>query len=556
VIKLKISALALIIILYASSFLCLLSKKYANADFTPKTWIVDDDYGDTIQEAINNASDGDTVFICKGIYSENLVVNKSISLIGEDTNLTVIDGSQNGNVISITANNANLMSLTIKGSGTNLTDSAITVENSNNVTVKGNRIVENTNGISLYSSNNSTIKDNVISSNSFNGVYLYSSSGNVISNNIIVNNYGGIYLLYCSNNVVFDDSISFAEYGIYLFSSSYNAIIGNNLFFNNYGVSLTLSSNNTFYHNNLNNTVQASSDLLNIWSFSGEGNYWSDYTGRDINGDGIGDDPYVIDTNIRDENPLMGKFSSLSVAYKDKTYNFNIISNSTINKLLLEIGIETGNKILLLNITGKNGTIGFCRVWIPTELMKYPYVVLSDTEELNQVLFGSPNEPSVCLYFTYAHENSTIRIISSEAMHLYYELLADFLTLNITYNELVNVYTLLLENYTLLQESFSLLNDAYQQLLNLNMTHYELLNNYHDLNITYYTLLRAYDNLLGNYTVLQEKMPNSEQMQNIRNLMYIIAALSALYILTTVYLSKRTYSRTTAKNQISSEEKQ
>lgn len=63
---------------------------------------VPDDYP-TIQQAINNANEGDTVFVMNGTYNENIVVNKSISLIGEDRSNTVIDGSDAGIGISVTA---------------------------------------------------------------------------------------------------------------------------------------------------------------------------------------------------------------------------------------------------------------------------------------------------------------------------------------------------------------------------------------------------------------------------------------------------------------------
>src|SRR3990172_9463864 len=57
---------------------------------SPKTIVVPDDYP-TIESAIINANDGDTIFVKKGTYVENPVVNKSVSLIGEDRDATVID---------------------------------------------------------------------------------------------------------------------------------------------------------------------------------------------------------------------------------------------------------------------------------------------------------------------------------------------------------------------------------------------------------------------------------------------------------------------------------
>ena len=58
----------------------------------PETIVVPDDYG-SIQEAINHAIDGDTVFVKSGTYHENLVVNKSLSLVGENVDTTIVDGN-------------------------------------------------------------------------------------------------------------------------------------------------------------------------------------------------------------------------------------------------------------------------------------------------------------------------------------------------------------------------------------------------------------------------------------------------------------------------------
>ena len=69
----------------------------------------------TIQEAINAASEGDTIFVKAGTYYENVIINKKVSLVGEDRGTTIIDGSGNGNVVCMTsaAGTANISSFTL-----------------------------------------------------------------------------------------------------------------------------------------------------------------------------------------------------------------------------------------------------------------------------------------------------------------------------------------------------------------------------------------------------------------------------------------------------------
>ena len=80
------------------------------------TIIVPDDYA-TIQEAINNANEGDTVFVRAGTYYEHVVVNKAISLIGEDPSSTIIDGNESGTVVFITADNVDVDGFMIQNGG-------------------------------------------------------------------------------------------------------------------------------------------------------------------------------------------------------------------------------------------------------------------------------------------------------------------------------------------------------------------------------------------------------------------------------------------------------
>ncbi|KAA0002007.1 MAG: hypothetical protein FE044_03675, partial [Thermoplasmata archaeon] len=67
-----------------------------------------------IQGAINAASNGDTIFVYSGTYYENVVIDKSIHLVGEDRNTTIIDGNHAGDVVNITADRVTMEGFTIR----------------------------------------------------------------------------------------------------------------------------------------------------------------------------------------------------------------------------------------------------------------------------------------------------------------------------------------------------------------------------------------------------------------------------------------------------------
>ena len=68
----------------------------------------------TIQDAIDMASVGDTVFVYSGLYYENLIVNKTIDLIGINKETSIIDGNGSGDVVKITSDFVNIKGFTIQ----------------------------------------------------------------------------------------------------------------------------------------------------------------------------------------------------------------------------------------------------------------------------------------------------------------------------------------------------------------------------------------------------------------------------------------------------------
>jgi parallel beta-helix repeat protein len=194
-----------------------------------------------------------------------------------------------------------------------------------NNTISGNNITMNTIGILLWSSSNNSIAENDITTNNMHGISLYAlSNHNSIYGNSIADNLHGIYLYMSSNNSISGNSITANFDGLYLHTdyrgtSDYNNISGNNIKSNSRsGMFLDLADHNNIYNNDfVDNMEQVLSYYsTNVWDdgYPSGGNYWSDYTGVDLyngpnqnvaGGDGIGDTPYVIDADNRDNYPLM-----------------------------------------------------------------------------------------------------------------------------------------------------------------------------------------------------------------------------------------------------------
>lgn len=93
----------------------------------PKTIRVPTDYP-TIQEAINAANPGNTIYVYNGTYYENVVVNKTVSLVGEDRYNTVIDGNVAGIGVHVITDH-----VTVQGFGVHNCEVGIKVESNDNI---------------------------------------------------------------------------------------------------------------------------------------------------------------------------------------------------------------------------------------------------------------------------------------------------------------------------------------------------------------------------------------------------------------------------------------
>ena len=289
----------------------------------------------------------------------------------------------------------------------------VSLVNCTNVRIENLTLTKNMQGILLAYTNYTTIVGNRITNN-WNGVLLwYSSSYNVVfGNNVTANNGVGIAFAMCSNNTASGNSITNTDdFGIYLGESPNNTVFGNNVANNGYGLGCWNSSGNLIYHNNMVSIVGQvyTENSVNFWDDDVEGNYWNDYSGVDLNRDGIGDTAYSIDTSNVDRFPLMAPISIFDAGtWNDISCKVHVISNSTVSNFQL----NDTEKIISFNVTGEMG-VGFCRVTIPNIIIQNMwqgnYTVLVDGEKPLDVRNWTDNT-NTYIYFTYLHSEHEVVI--------------------------------------------------------------------------------------------------------------------------------------------------
>jgi len=263
--KNSISVMILTVLLF-NSVNVLISLNPCKAD---SNIIYVDDDGDgnytNIQNAIEYASIGDTVFVYNGTYYENIVINKAIVLEGEDKNTTFINGSLTGDIIHIIANGVNISGFTIEYSGNVFPDAGINISSDYN-TISGNIMINNFYGMTMFSANKNIISDNFVSNNDHCGIYMSGSSNNKIYGNIIkYHQYNGIGMYDSTdNNMIFGNTMSNNDFcGINIRQSSNNNITQNNLVDNNIGIHNPGDrySNQLKDNNYSNNNIDVENDL-------------------------------------------------------------------------------------------------------------------------------------------------------------------------------------------------------------------------------------------------------------------------------------------------------
>jgi parallel beta-helix repeat protein len=310
----------------------------------PATITVPDDYL-TIQEAIDHANAGDTIFVRAGMYVGHIDVYKPITLKGESSqNTTLKVGPSEGRHFGlyVLASNVTISGFNITSDDDLATLVMIDGRNGicDNEVFTGNIIVaEEQTALTVFLSTGTRVSNNlvIIDKSSGSGVYFDSSHSCVVDNNTLDGGWLGIYIalsnnMLISNNVVTGQTSWENSGAITLMNSQNTTVVGNTVANNEKGIHLRAQVGDLIYRNNfMNNSKQVDwKDWVSAISWDDGyplgGNYWSDYNGTDVYGgryqnetgsDGIGDIPYVIDSGNRDNCPLMNPYWNLADVNRD-----------------------------------------------------------------------------------------------------------------------------------------------------------------------------------------------------------------------------------------------
>ncbi|MEN3025649.1 MAG: Ig-like domain-containing protein [Candidatus Methanosuratincola petrocarbonis] len=304
-----------------------------------------------IQSAINSASSGDVILLVGASYTENVEVNKTVTIRGASSHvispanpsLPTFNISSANSILYDLYVNGGSVAFAVWGNSITLTNNTaiggdvgfyVAPFNTGNCTLTNNRAFNSTTtGYQVWGPNNTLIGNNATWCNySFSvyndntlignladqcehGFFLYQGSSTLTNNTAIggdvgfyvwpfntgnctlTNNrafnstYAGYYISSINNTLNSNEASWGAGVGFFLNQSINNTVTMNYASGNSGGgVRLENCSGNALTWNDFINPLNSYDDSLNLWDW----NYFSDYSGVDRDGDGAGDTPYSV----------------------------------------------------------------------------------------------------------------------------------------------------------------------------------------------------------------------------------------------------------------------
>jgi hypothetical protein len=253
----------------------------------------------SVQTTINTAPSGATVIITPGTYSEHIVVNKTLTIIG-DRDTPIFQGGGTGVCITL-------------------------LSGASGSVVSGIIIAAYDQGISVLNASHCDVCSNIFDSINTTGIAIQgnSATGNNIFDNLFEETPTAIQLATSTTGNIFDDNVVSSQTSVALkVETGGNSLYGNDISGNQIALTV-MSSSNSIYHNNFMAFTQTTvtANAGNSWDggYPAGGNYWSTYSGVDqksgpyqnlIGSDGIGDTPYTVAVDCTDRYPLMKPYTA------------------------------------------------------------------------------------------------------------------------------------------------------------------------------------------------------------------------------------------------------
>jgi|GEM_PF-609752 len=319
------------------------------------TLTVDDSGGadyTRIQDAIDNANDGDTILVQSGTYYENVNVTKQLILRGIDDGggKPVVDANGIGSTITLISRSSTLEGFKVTKSGY-WEDAAINVKSDNNI-IKNNTVSESfyDTGIGIFldsSDDNTMIGNNITNFGKGDGIRLIYSNNNMLNSNNISNVEEGIQLITSTNNTVLN-----SDYGIYLWNESNNKITNNFVSIGGYGIYLYSSSKNSI----MNNTASNYTMSIDIDS----GFYLEKSSNNTLIGNVVSNSEYGIIMYFSSNNTLSGNIANsnnIDAIHLEQSHNNTLSGNNASNNGYGSYGIAldfSNNNTLSGNIVSYN----------------------------------------------------------------------------------------------------------------------------------------------------------------------------------------------------------
>ncbi len=250
------------------------------------TIIVDDDGTadyETIEQAIEAAQNGDSIFVRSGLYQEqNMIIDKTLTLTGEEAATTIVQGDGSQTLCIIRANEVSISNFTFTGGGGENIGSNLDIS-ADECIISDNIITNNEDvGITIHDSSDVIIQNNVITYCPFAGIRNYGNTdSNTIKNNQIDECINGILVTDSTDQLIEYNVVSNCSKGIYLEECRGNNVEYNQLHDNEQGMFVTYAAENIITKNNFisnrehakfNTWLSPTGLQLSEW----DANYWDD----------------------------------------------------------------------------------------------------------------------------------------------------------------------------------------------------------------------------------------------------------------------------------------